>query len=132
MLRVVIVGAGLGGLACAIACRGQGLDVIVLERASEILPVGSSHSLLSTVLILIRQKAGAGVAVPPNGVRAMKHLDLHDKLRSRSIVVETMDVRRYDDGALLTRRRVGSQKEIERYGGEWWCVVTYQCLSECF
>lgn len=128
---MVIVGAGLGGLGCAIACREQGLDVIVLERASEILPVGSSHSVFSTVLKLIRRKVGAGVVVPPNGGRAMKYLDLHDKLRSRSIVVETLDMRRYDDGALLTRRRVGSQEEIERYGGEWWCVVTHQCLSKC-
>jgi salicylate hydroxylase len=38
-LRVIIVGAGLGGLSCAVACRLQGLKVVVLERASEILPV---------------------------------------------------------------------------------------------
>jgi salicylate hydroxylase len=38
-MKVVVVGAGIGGLACAIACRRQGLDVIVLERAAEILLV---------------------------------------------------------------------------------------------
>jgi salicylate hydroxylase len=38
-MKVVVVGAGIGGLACAIACRQQGLDVIVLERTAEILPV---------------------------------------------------------------------------------------------
>lgn len=32
-LKVVIVGAGLGGLSCAIACRLGGLQVEVLERA---------------------------------------------------------------------------------------------------
>lgn len=31
--RVVIVGAGAGGLAAAIACASQGLDVVLLERA---------------------------------------------------------------------------------------------------
>jgi salicylate hydroxylase len=38
-LQVIIVGAGLGGLSCAVACRLQGLKVVVLERAPEILPV---------------------------------------------------------------------------------------------
>jgi 2-polyprenyl-6-methoxyphenol hydroxylase-like FAD-dependent oxidoreductase len=39
--KVIIVGAGLGGLSCAIACRRKGLDTIVLERAPEILPVSA-------------------------------------------------------------------------------------------
>jgi len=38
-MKVVIVGAGLGGLACALACRREGIEVDVLERAPEILPV---------------------------------------------------------------------------------------------
>lgn len=44
MLKVVIIGAGLGGLACAIACRRYGLEVIVLEQASKITPVCSKAS----------------------------------------------------------------------------------------
>ncbi|KAF5636971.1 3-hydroxybenzoate 6-hydroxylase 1 [Fusarium tjaetaba] len=35
-MKVVIVGAGLGGIACGIACRRQGLDVTILERAPEL------------------------------------------------------------------------------------------------
>ena len=35
-VEVIIIGAGLGGLACAIACGRQGLKPIVLERADEI------------------------------------------------------------------------------------------------
>jgi salicylate hydroxylase len=38
-MKIVIVGAGIGGLACAIACRQEDLDVILIERAPEILPV---------------------------------------------------------------------------------------------
>jgi salicylate hydroxylase len=39
--KVIIVGAGLGGLSCAIACKRKGLDTVVLERAPEILPVSA-------------------------------------------------------------------------------------------
>ncbi|GES58476.1 salicylate hydroxylase [Aspergillus terreus] len=88
----------------ASSCRQQGLDVIVLERAVQILPVG------------------AGIVVPPNAGRAMEQICLLQKLRSQSIVVETQDFRRYDDGSLISRRHVGSQQEIETYGGEWLVV----------
>lgn len=35
-LSVAIIGAGIGGLVCAIVCRRQGLQVTVLEQAHEI------------------------------------------------------------------------------------------------
>lgn len=35
-LEVIIIGAGLGGLACAIASARQGLKPVVLERAEQI------------------------------------------------------------------------------------------------
>lgn len=49
-MKVIIIGAGLGGLACAIASRREGIDVIVLERASAILPVSyaSRHRKTNT------------------------------------------------------------------------------------
>jgi len=39
--KVVIVGAGLGGLSCAIACLRSGLEVEVLEKAAKFEPVKS-------------------------------------------------------------------------------------------
>ena len=38
-LEIVIVGAGIGGLSCAIASRKQGLNVVVLEKAEKLTPV---------------------------------------------------------------------------------------------
>lgn len=35
-LKIVIVGAGLGGLAVAVAARLQGVEVVVLEAASKL------------------------------------------------------------------------------------------------
>lgn len=39
-LHVLVVGAGFCGLACAIACRQQGMDVTVLEQVPKMLPLG--------------------------------------------------------------------------------------------
>ncbi|CAK7206785.1 hypothetical protein SEUCBS139899_009591 [Sporothrix eucalyptigena] len=41
-LKVVIVGAGLGGLACGIACRRQGFDVTIYDQVKEFLRIGDS------------------------------------------------------------------------------------------
>ncbi|KAF6823028.1 salicylate hydroxylase [Colletotrichum plurivorum] len=83
-MKVIIVGAGLGGLACAIACRREGLDVVVLERASRIVPIGS------------------GIHVPPNAARVARQLGYLDKLHRRGGVgVERIEMRRYADGRPL-------------------------------
>jgi len=58
-MRVIIIGAGIGGLATAIAARREGLEVTVIERAAELLPVSSATCGLlwcnrSTVSSLVR------------------------------------------------------------------------------
>lgn len=44
-LRAVIVGAGLGGLAAAVALTRRGLDVRVYEQAAELGEVGAGIAL---------------------------------------------------------------------------------------
>jgi len=56
--HVAVVGAGPAGLAAAIACRSAGMEVTVYERSTDL-----------TV------NAGTGVAIWPNGVRALRLLD---------------------------------------------------------
>ncbi|KAH7392869.1 putative monooxygenase [Pyrenochaeta sp. MPI-SDFR-AT-0127] len=41
-MHVTIVGAGLGGLSCAIACRRQGFSVLVVDQVPEFLRIGDS------------------------------------------------------------------------------------------
>ena len=43
--NVAIIGAGLGGLACAIALRQQGINVQIYEQAKDFRPVGGSLAL---------------------------------------------------------------------------------------
>lgn len=54
MFKAIIIGAGLGGLACAIACRRYGLEVIVLEQASKITPVCGKVSAAPTSIDEVR------------------------------------------------------------------------------
>ncbi len=44
--KIAVIGAGLGGLAVAIALRKQGYDVQVYEKAKDFRPVGGGFGLL--------------------------------------------------------------------------------------
>ncbi|MDD7939889.1 FAD-dependent monooxygenase [Actinomycetospora lutea] len=68
MARAVVVGAGLGGLASAIALRRRGWDVTVLERRA--------HAA----------EAGAGIALWPNALRALDVLGLGARTRELGTV----------------------------------------------
>lgn len=54
--RVTILGAGIGGLAAAIACGRTARDVTVIEQAPALTEVG------------------AGVQIAPNGMRVLRDL----------------------------------------------------------
>ncbi|KKK26655.1 hypothetical protein ARAM_002541 [Aspergillus rambellii] len=100
---VVIVGAGLGGLSCAIQCRRWGLRVHVLERAPKILQIG------------------AGIQIPPNAGRVLATYGVLPEIRKKAIQVESLGLRRYADGSLLTERPLG--KEFRDAMGAPWLVV---------
>ncbi|KZL87255.1 salicylate hydroxylase [Colletotrichum incanum] len=101
-MRVVIVGAGLGGLACAIACRREELEVVVLERADEIASIG------------------AGIQVPPNGTRVARQLGYLDKLLQCGVALEALELRRYANGKTLYRRTI---KDRDARYGDFWIVI---------
>lgn len=102
-MKVVIVGAGLGGLTCAIACRREGLDVEILERSSEI------------------REIGAGIQVPPNGTRVMRDLGLLPQLLEKGSQVQEVNFRRYKDGRLLRSMPFGNDITDE-FGTPWMYV----------
>ncbi|MBV8896591.1 MAG: FAD-dependent monooxygenase [Acidobacteriaceae bacterium] len=71
-MRVVIVGAGIGGLAAAVALRRVGVESLVIERAAQIAEVGAGLSLWS------------------NAMNALHELGLDDKVRGAGSVVERL------------------------------------------
>ena len=68
--NVVIAGAGIGGLTLAVALRRRGVRVRVFERASHL------------------AAAGAGIALPANGVKALQQLGLGAAVTKAGMVVE--------------------------------------------
>jgi salicylate hydroxylase len=62
LLRVAIVGGGIGGVAAANALLQRGMDVRIYEQAPALTEVG------------------AGVAIQPNGARMLRRLGLGDEL----------------------------------------------------
>lgn len=61
--RIVVIGAGIGGLTAACALRQNGFKVEVYERSPEL------------------GEVGAGLQIGPNAVKVLNALGLEDRLR---------------------------------------------------
>ena len=68
-LKVLVVGAGIGGLSTALALAKDGHKVIVIESVKEFLEVSVSNPPLNNERQLICHQVGAGIRVPPNSSR---------------------------------------------------------------
>ncbi|KAJ5661452.1 uncharacterized protein N7477_009068, partial [Penicillium maclennaniae] len=99
-MRAIIVGAGLGGLTCAISSRQQGIDVVILERSPEV------------------REVGAGIQIPPNGTRVMRDLGLLPQLLKKGSQVQDVDFRRYKDGRILRSMPFGDDI-TQDFGAPW-------------
>ncbi|BCS12277.1 hypothetical protein ALUC_50323S [Aspergillus luchuensis] len=76
-LDIIVVGAGLSGLATAISCAMSGHTVTVLEQAKELAEVG------------------AGLQITPNASRLFSHWKLPEKLWTDAAEPTSLTVHRY-------------------------------------
>jgi 2-polyprenyl-6-methoxyphenol hydroxylase-like FAD-dependent oxidoreductase len=86
MTRVLAVGAGLGGLATAIALSVTDVDLVVFERA----------------LDLGRIEVGAGITLWPNATLILDRLGLGEEVRARGVILNSFEQRTHH-GRLLAR-----------------------------
>jgi len=84
-LRVVIVGAGIGGLAAACALRQRGIEVAIFERSTRL------------------EEVGAGLQIGPNGVKVFRALGLEDELSRHAFEPTNMVSLKWDDASLRHR-----------------------------
>lgn len=107
-MEIVVVGAGLGGLAAAVALHRAGHGVAVLERAPAL------------------REDGAGIGLPPNGVLALDALGLGGAVRARALP--------FARGGLLDRHGralvATDQRAVEALVGAPMAVVPRRWLHE--
>ena len=95
--KVLIAGAGLGGLAAAACLLQRGFDVRVFEQAPQL------------------GEVGAGIQQSANSVKVLYALGLRDALERVSVKPRDYEFRRFDTGELLHRIAFAGAHE-EKHG----------------
>src|SRR5215211_4394454 len=93
MVRIAIIGGGIGGLTAALALRQSGFEPEVFEQAPELLDVG------------------AAIAIWPNAMRVLERLQLMEKILEQAGVIE--EIRWLDQhGRLVNRVSISETRSL--------------------
>lgn len=95
--HVIVAGAGIGGLACALSLARAGVSVDLLEQAGTL------------------GEVGAGLQLGPNAVRVLDDWGLLPALHARAAFPDELRVRDAHGGATLGQLRLGATARA-RYG----------------
>ena len=97
--RIVLIGGGIGGLTTAHALLRQGFEVSVHESAPEL------------------KEIGAGVALGPNAMKALRSLDLELPVRAVAYEAEYQYLRNWSSGRIIskTRRDLSNRFKLGRW-----------------
>jgi len=96
-LRILVGGAGIGGLTAALSLIARGFEVVVLEQAEQLGPVG------------------AGIQLSANASRVLYGLGLGPRLEAVSIVPESKCIRLWNTGQEWRLFDLG-RESVSRYG----------------
>ncbi|KAK5278769.1 hypothetical protein LTR40_008702, partial [Exophiala xenobiotica] len=97
-LDIIIVGAGLAGLAASISCALANHKVIVFEAAKELAEIG------------------AGLQITPNASRLFREWGLESEAEAVAAEPTVLAVHRYSDGKILAEERDFNQNIRRKYG----------------
>ena len=99
-LRIGIVGAGIGGLAAAVALRQRGFEVALYERVAKL------------------EEVGAGLQIGPNSVKVLRALGLEDELMHCAFEPLSIMSITFDEGRLRFREPLKAVAR-EKYGAPY-------------
>ncbi|MDT0344057.1 FAD-dependent monooxygenase [Streptomyces litchfieldiae] len=101
--RIAVVGAGIAGLTLALALARAGIRCEIYEQAGQL------------------REVGAGVQIAPNAARLLRRLGLAPRLDAVAVRARAVEMRRWDDGRLLSRGELGAACEA-RWGAPYYLV----------
>src|SRR6266851_869723 len=94
-MRVIVIGAGIGGLTQVLTLRRAGIEAAVYEQALEL------------------REVGAGIQISPNATRILHRLGLEEPMRRAGVSPAAILMRRWDDGRLIARHPLAGECERE-------------------
>src|SRR6478735_4073757 len=97
VMRVIVVGGGIGGLTTAIALRHQGIDALVLEQAP------------------VMNEIGAGIQIAANAAIVLREFGLEAAMRAVGVKPQSYDYRDLRTGRMLYQAPLGDEA-AGRYG----------------
>ena len=116
--RILIAGAGIGGIVAALALLQRGFEVALYEQAADL------------------REIGAGVQISPNGSRVLCHLGLQAAMEAIASVPTAKDMRLFNTGQAWRVQDLGATA-VTRFGSPYWLVhrgdfhaVLVQALAE--
>ena len=96
-LNIAIVGAGIGGMSCALGLSRNGFNVTVFEQAPEL------------------SEVGAGLTITPNATKGLNYLNLGDGIKSVGMAHTNQGVRHFETGEMIVPLERG-EKMMQKYG----------------
>ncbi len=100
---VVVAGAGIGGLCAALALARAGHEILLLDKAPELL------------------EAGAGLQMSPNACSVLFSLGVMEALKPDAVAPANLQIRSGKSGDLLAKVRLGDFI-AERHGNPFWVI----------
>ena len=99
--EIGVIGAGIGGLAAALALARRGARVRVFEQAERL------------------GEIGAGIQLGPNAVAVLEALGLRDAVATQASAPAAIELRDHHGGRVVARVPLGQTTEA-RYGRPYW------------
>ena len=110
MRRIIIAGAGIGGLTAALCMARRDWSVLVVEQAEQF------------------TTAGAGIQLSPNCSRVLHYLGLEQALGAHAFLPQGSQFRHWRNGRVITESPLGDAVS-ERYGAPYYHMHRGDLLS---